>query len=263
MSDRILQLITFCFSVIFTTGVMAQTGNIKGNVKTSDRQPAGFVNIVVKGTNKGGSTNANGEYFIRNIEAGAHILSISFVGLETREQNIEVRSGETIEIPSVVLVENSRQLSEIVVIDFRTNPYDKNESDYVARMPLNDLENAQAYSTITKELLVNQMIFSVDDAVKNAPGLQKMWEATGRGGDGGAYYNSRGFILQSQLRNGVAGNVTSRIDAANVERIEVIKGPSATLFGSTLTSYGGLINRVTKKPYEGSTPRRTGTATVP
>jgi iron complex outermembrane receptor protein len=94
------------------------------------------------------------------------------------------------------------------------------------------------------------MIFSVDDAVKNAPGLQKMWEATGRGGDGGAYYNSRGFILQSQLRNGVAGNVTSRIDAANVERIEVIKGPSATLFGSTLTSYGGLINRVTKKPYE-------------
>ncbi|MFX5574575.1 hypothetical protein ABTD77_19235, partial [Acinetobacter baumannii] len=31
--------------------------------------------------------------------------------------------------------------------------------------------------------------------------------------------------------------------------IEVIKGPSATLFGSTLTSYGGLINRVTKKPY--------------
>jgi iron complex outermembrane recepter protein len=52
------------------------------------------------------------------------------------------------------------------------------------------------------------------------------------------------------LRNGVAGNVTSRIDAANIESIEVIKGPSATLFGSTLTSYGGLINRVTKKPHE-------------
>jgi iron complex outermembrane receptor protein len=115
---------------------------------------------------------------------------------------------------------------------------------------LENLENAQVYSTITKDLLKQQMIFSVDDAVKNAPGIQKMWEATGRGGDGGAYYNSRGFILQSQLRNGIAGNVTSRVDAANIESIEVIKGPSATLFGSTLTSYGGLINRVTKKPFE-------------
>lgn len=52
------------------------------------------------------------------------------------------------------------------------------------------------------------------------------------------------------MRNGIAGNVSSKIDAANLERIEVIKGPSATLFGSTLTSYGGLINRVTKKPYD-------------
>jgi iron complex outermembrane receptor protein len=77
-----------------------------------------------------------------------------------------------------------------------------------------------------------------------------MWEATGRGGDGGAYYASRGFVVQSALRNGIAGNVTSSIDASNIDRIEIIKGPSATLFGSSLTSYGGLINRVTKKPYD-------------
>jgi iron complex outermembrane receptor protein len=88
----------------------------------------------------------------------------------------------------------------------------------------------------------------VDEGLRNATGLQKMWDATGRSGDGGGYYNARGFILQSQLRNGIAGTVTSRIDAANLERIEVLKGPSATLFGNTLTSYGGLINRVTKKP---------------
>ena len=73
-----------------------------------------------------------------------------------------------------------------------------------------------------------------------------MWEATSRGGDGGAYYASRGFIVQAKLRNGIAGLVTSRNDAANLESVEIIKGPSATLFGSTLTSYGGLINRVTK-----------------
>ena len=35
----------------------------------------------------------------------------------------------------------------------------------------------------------------------------------------------------------------------NVDNIEVIKGPSGTLFGSSVISYGGLINIVTKKPY--------------
>jgi iron complex outermembrane receptor protein len=106
------------------------------------------------------------------------------------------------------------------------------------------------YATVGKELLTEQLAFSVEDATRNVPGLQKMWDATGRGGDGGAFYASRGFVVSSQLRNGVAGNVTSDIDAVNLEKLEVIKGPSATLYGSALTSYGGLLNRVTKKPYE-------------
>src|SRR5690606_21318225 len=61
---------------------------------------------------------------------------------------------------------------------------------------------------------------------------------------------TRGFISQSSLRNGILGRVTSTVDAINLERLEIIKGPSATLFGSSLTSYGGAINRVTKKPFE-------------
>ncbi|HEY4208238.1 MAG TPA: TonB-dependent receptor [Puia sp.] len=141
-----------------------------------------------------------------------------------------------------------RQLPTVVVTG-SINKFVRDSSEYVAKMPLRNLENPQVYTTITKDLLADQLLFSVEDALRNAPGLQKMWDATGRSGDGGGYYNARGFILQSQLRNGIAGNITSKIDAANLERIEVIKGPSATLFGSTLTSYGGLINRVTKKPY--------------
>jgi iron complex outermembrane receptor protein len=149
---------------------------------------------------------------------------------------------------AIQLKVSGRQLQEVVVSGGR-NKFARNSSDYVAKMPLKNIENPQVYTTITKELMNNQLVFSVDDAMRNATGVQRMWEATGRSGDGGSYYNSRGFIVQSLLRNGIAGNVSSKIDAANIERIEVIKGPSATLFGSTLTSYGGLINRVTKKPY--------------
>ncbi|MBC8153921.1 MAG: TonB-dependent receptor, partial [Bacteroidetes bacterium] len=142
------------------------------------------------------------------------------------------------------------QLQEVIVTGSRANRFARTSSDYVGKMPLKNLENPQVYNTIGKELLTEQLVFSVDDAMRNAPGVQKMWEATGRAGDGGSYYNTRGFIVQSQLRNGLAGNVTSGIDAVNLEKLETIKGPSATLFGSALTSYGGLINRVTKKPYE-------------
>jgi iron complex outermembrane receptor protein len=205
--------------------------------------------VAIKNTSKGSITDSQGHFEIRNIEQGTYTLVTSFIGLETKEQSIDVKAGESLVVGEIVLTESAQQLNEITISDSKVNPFQKRQSDYVSKLPLENLENAQVYSTISKELIKQQMIFSVDDAVKNAPGLQKMWEATGRGGDGGAFYNSRGFILQSQLRNGIAGNVTSRIDAANIESIEVIKGPSATLFGSTLTSYGGLINRVTKKPF--------------
>nr|GFB85019.1 hypothetical protein [Tanacetum cinerariifolium] len=69
-------------------------------------------------------------------------------------------------------------------------------------------------------------------------------------GSGGKARREAVAHLPKQLRNGVAGSVTSAIDAINLEKLEVIKGPSATLYGSALTSFGGLLNRVTKKPYE-------------
>lgn len=236
--------------IISATPAFAQRGQIKGKVITSDSVSAEAVHVNLDGTDKGTVTDEDGNFEIHSVKAGDYKLIVSFVGMESQAVNVHVKANETTVVPGIVLHERTSRLDEIIVSDERINFLSIKQSDYVSKVPLKSLENSQAYSTITADLMKQQLVFSVDDAVKNAPGLQKMWEATGRGGDGGAYYNARGFILQSQLRNGVAGNVTSRIDAVNVERIEVIKGPSATLFGSTLTSYGGLINRVTKKPYD-------------
>ena len=137
-----------------------------------------------------------------------------------------------------------------VIVSADGSRFVRHSSDDVAKMPLSNLENAQSYSVITKDLMTEQGNFTLDQSVTNVPGITKLWDATSRPGDGGSYFTSRGFPLQSGLRNGVAGAINSNIDAANIERIEVIKGPSATLFGSTLTSFGGLINRITKKPYD-------------
>ncbi|GAB3697108.1 TonB-dependent receptor [Spirosoma flavus] len=226
-----------------------QTATLRGTVTTSDETPAEAVTISLKGKGQGAITNSKGEYIVNRVKAGSYIVQVSAIGLKTAEKEVTVGSGETVTL-AFTLTENAAQLKEVTVSGSRINRFSRTSSEYVSKMPLKNLENPQVYNSIGKELLTEQLVFSVDDAMRNAPGVQRMWEATGRAGDGGGYYSTRGFIVQSQLRNGLAGNVTSDIDAVNLEKLETIKGPSATLFGSSLTSYGGLINRVTKKPYD-------------
>ncbi|MCJ7933883.1 MAG: TonB-dependent receptor [Chryseobacterium sp.] len=140
---------------------------------------------------------------------------------------------------------NTKSIDEVII-----NTYIKKDSEYSNKMPLKAIENPQVYSSVDKTILENQGIYTVDEAFKNITGLQTMWTSNGRAGDGGAYVSLRGFVSANSLRNGVLGAVTGTIDAINLEKIEVLKGPSGTLFGSLLSSYGGVINRVTKKPYE-------------
>ncbi len=135
----------------------------------------------------------------------------------------------------------TKNIDEVVI-----NTYVKKDSDYSNKMPLKAIEDPQVYSSIDKGVLENQLLFTVDDAFRNVAGAQKMWSATNRSGDGGIYLNLRGFVAGNSIRNGMVAPITTSMDAINVERIEVLKGPSATLFGSNVTSYGGVVNRITK-----------------
>jgi iron complex outermembrane receptor protein len=248
MRPLISHILVICASLFWASTVFAQHGTITGQLTTSDGQPAGFVSVFLKETTIGTTTNEKGEFKLSRIKAGDYILKVSAVGLQSQEKPVTVKAGQATTI-NLVLGESAEQLQEVIVQGDRANVFSSRQSEYVSKMPLSRLENPQVYTSVTRELLSDQVVFSVDDAVKNVPGFQKMWDATGRAGDGGSYYNSRGFIVQSSLRNGIAGMVTNTIDAINLEKLEVIKGPSATLFGSSLTSYGGVMNRVTKKPY--------------
>ncbi|NHA06737.1 TonB-dependent receptor [Mucilaginibacter sp. HC2] len=249
---KLFSLSIFAIILFFNSAAIAQQstkGIIKGHVVIQNDGPAENVSVTLKGTKYGTVTNEDGDFTLR-VPQGKYTLIISQVGSKSQETSVDLANGQTLTLPQFTVSKASNNLQEVSISGSKVNKFKTKKSVDVAKMPLNNLENAQVYTTITNQLIQEQQIFSVDDAIRNAPGIQKMWEATGRGGDGGSYYNSRGFIVQSKLRNGIAGNVTSTIDAVNLERIEVIKGPSATLFGSTLTSYGGLINRVTKTPYD-------------
>ena len=228
--------------------VWSQSGSIRGVVKTSDGNSAEFVNIAIEGTSKGDIADKNGKFEIRNVAPGNYILVASFIGLENTQQPVEVKAGEVTTV-DFILKESSQQLEEVIISGRAVL---NKEDNYVAKMPLRKMENPQVYNSVSSEILKQQAITSYDDAFRNIPGVFRTWESTGRDGDGASYFALRGLEGQPALVNGLPGITNGNLDPANVEEIQVMKGPSATLFGAnatSYTSYGGVINTITKKPY--------------
>jgi len=248
VSLSLLAFLLFLFSIT-TISAQQNFGQIKGTVTTSDGQMASDVFVVLKNSKYTTSTNEYGAFEFNRVKANTYTLEISLTGYETLLQEITVTANNTSNLNLQLTVSN-KQLKEVIITNSRSKAFPK-QSTYVSKMPLKNIENPQVYNIVSSELMKEQAITSYDDALKNVPGIQKLWESTGRGGDGGSYYSLRGFEVQANIVNGLPGLTSGSLDPANIERIEVIKGPSGTLFGSSLVSYGGLINTVTKKPYSG------------
>lgn len=237
--------------VLGTICSFAQTtkGRITGVVKTTLNEPLSFATVALKGTNLGTTTSENG-VFALEAPTGLYTLSVSFTGYGTNEIKIDLKSGETLAL-GVVQLEASNELLDEVVVDGMITKFSKKESDDVARMPLKNLENPQVYTVVPKELFVEQVSFDLQSVLATSPGVGNPSVGPGSGGVG-LGINMRGFSSLNgigAIRNGMATNFVTLSDPANIESLEVIKGPSSTLFGTTLISYGGLINRVTKKAH--------------
>lgn len=239
-----LLMTLFCAS----TFAQNRTGTIQGTIKTSDGVSAEAVEVAIKGI-ANTTADKNGNYTLNKIPAGTYTVTARLVGLKPSSKQVTVGQGETVTV-DLALQASNQQLKEVVVSGGKRNKFSVKASDYVSKMPLKNLENPQVYAVIPKELLADQLVTNFDDALKNAPGIDKLWSSTGRGGDGAGYFSLRGFAVQPTLVNGLPGLTNGSLDVSNVERIEVIKGPSGTLFGSSLISYGGLINTVTKQPFD-------------
>ncbi|WP_243835996.1 TonB-dependent receptor [Sphingobacterium paludis] len=236
-------------SLIFPVLILAQQKTeIYGKVLSSDGRPAEGITVKLMPQSVTVFTNAKGTYSFKNIPTGPQTIILSSVGLSTQHREIDVQ-GMRMEVPTLYLVEDRAALDEIVVNGV-ANRYARNSSPYVAKMPLKNLENPQSYAVITQELLRSQVNTNYDDALANVAGLDKLWSSTGRPGDGVAYYTLRGFTTQSAMVNGVVSIASTSPDPANLETIEVIKGPSGSLYGGAAVGFGGLINNVTKKPLD-------------
>ncbi|MCF0041314.1 TonB-dependent receptor [Dyadobacter fanqingshengii] len=244
-------LLSIVISLFVSSQCFAQTGKLSGTVLDNTKIGLPGANILIKNTSFGAQTNDAGFFEMLNLNDGDYVLSISSVGFKTKEVGFTIAQNE-VDLKTIVLYAGDEILREVVIEGERENKFSRSKTAYVSKLPLRDFENTQVYSTITNYLLKSQIVTNFDDALKNATGVENLWTSTGRGGDGAGYFSLRGFSVQPKLVNGLPGLTNGTINPANIERIEVLKGPSATLFGNAVSSYGGLINVVTKKPYAGT-----------
>ncbi len=243
-----LAFLILIFSVLNVGFIQAQTattGQISGTVITNDGNASQGVVVKLIEINKSAVTNSAGKYDFKKLPFGKYTLEVSMAGYASSTETAEItEQAPTADVD--IRVNSSVENLDDVVIRTGGNRFAKKESFDVAKMPLKNIENSQVYIVVSKELMKEQVITDYNSAFKNVPGAG-IAEVRNQGRTTSI---SRGFATPQVVRNGVGSFTYTSIDPANLERIEVIKGPSATLFGSTLSSFGGLFNRVTKKPFD-------------
>ncbi|GAA0558315.1 TonB-dependent receptor [Chitinophaga japonensis] len=220
-------------------------GTIKGKVTTSDDRPAPSVSIVLKGTGKNAITAEDGTFTISRVPTGNYELEVSLVGYEKLVQPVTVKKNQTATVSLQLQVSNT-QLQEIIITSGQNKFADK-ETEQVARLPLKNLENPQVYQVVGKALMQEQVIIERTDLYRNIPGAVPNSLAGGSQG-----MSLRGFATTVGMRNGMMTSAVVPLNPAILERVEVIKGPSGTLFGANRNvTFGGVYNYITKKPYQG------------
>ncbi|WP_162426862.1 TonB-dependent receptor [Pontibacter pudoricolor] len=230
-----------------------KTGNISGKVTTSDGQVASFVTIALPEINRGTVTGEDGRFTLSGIKPGTYTLRCSSVGLEPRETTVTVELDKTTRI-DFTLNESAAQLSEVVVTGARSINRKPVEMGKIA---INPIDMPQSMAVIGSEVIANQQASKLSDVIKNVNGVSL---GTTRGSTSETFF-ARGYNLGANniLKNGARSNSAVIPEASTLERVEVLKGSAALLYGNV--SSGAVINMVTKQPkfnYGGEVSMRVG-----
>lgn len=215
---------------------------ISGKVVTSDGKAADGVTLQLQGTAIKTVTGNDGTYELHAPE-GKYQLTVSFTGLQTQTQQVTVKAEAAV-TANFTLTENDNQLQEVLVSATR-NKFNTKVTDDVARIPLSNLENAQVYNSVNNRLIKERTITNYSEIFYNVPGVAPPSVMYSNGHE----YFLRGFYTGTEFRDGMSMINGETEDPVSIERVDVLKGPQGTLFGASLTSFGGVINNVSKQPF--------------
>ncbi len=153
-------------------------------------------------------------------------------------------------LASVMLATNAMAQEALPTIDVQETAGNSGAGGYqatapqVSRIPTPLLNTPQTVNVVTQQVLQEQRLTSMEDALRTVPGITF---AAGEGGNQGDTPIIRGFAARGDIfRDGIRDPGWYTRDLFNVDRVEVYKGPSAFAFGRGST--GGAINLVTKLP---------------
>ncbi len=219
---------------------------IKGFVlEQEDGNPLPGVNVFLKNSQKGAVTNSEGNYEIKNVKEGTYTLVVSFLGYETQEKTIEVKTGM-----NEVNFNLAQTTTELENVEIRGNYVRKTEQVLKLAAPLKDIPVTT--STISYELIEQKQYTSVNDALKYTTGINPTVNYGGF-----QTFNMRGFGGPVIMVDGARdermnfSNSAPVTSLAAVERIEYLKGPASVLYGHS--AVGGIINIIRKQPSENFT----------
>ena len=223
--------------IVFSTITgLAQTAAIYGTVNSSIK-PISFASIAIHKTRSGTSTDSAGRYTIDNLSAGNYTLRVSALGYTAVSRSITIFDNQNLAIDFVLSIAEP-SLQEVVVTGTM-----KEVSRLASPVPV------EVYSPAFFRKNPTPSIF---DALQNVNGVRPQLNCnvcnTGDihiNGLEGPYTMILidGMPIVSGLSSvyGLSG-----IPNALIERVEIVKGPASSLYGSE--AVGGLINIITKKP---------------
>lgn len=120
----------------------------------------------------------------------------------------------------------------------------------VSRLPGTVQETPQTINVVPREVLEQQNVTTLDQALRNVPGITA-FAGEGNGGVQGDQFRIRGFTSQNDVFvDGLRDFGSYTRDAFNIDSVTVLKGPSATTFGQN--TVGGAINIITRTPNLGN-----------
>ena len=228
-----LNIIIFFF-LLTSFNLFCQHNSLSGKIY-SNGEVLPYVNIYLKEYTLGTASNSEGYYEIKNIPNGNHTVIISSIGYKTKSLNISFNNNQ---ITRDFSIASDNSLDE-VVISGTLRPISKSNSPvpvevysetFFRKNPTPSIfESLQNVNGVRPQLNCN--VCNTGDIHIN--GLEGPY----------AFVLIDGMPIVSGLSTvyGLTG-----IPQALIERVEIVKGPASTLYGSE--AVGGILNVITKKP---------------
>jgi hemoglobin/transferrin/lactoferrin receptor protein len=219
---------------LFSSLLFSQNSIIFGTVRDSETGLfLPLVNVKIIPLNINTITDEEGNFKFENVQKGRCKIIFTHVGYKSFEI-IVAANPDSVRPIEINLIPSPINLGEVIVYSTKTISL------------LNDIPVPAEVVTYNKIKRSNPV--SVPDVLKNEPGL-----ALGRDGIWGTQISIRG-LSKSSIVTMVDGNrletatdvaaELSLIDVNDIDRIEIIKGGSSSLYGTG--ALGGIINIITK-----------------